>query len=235
MFKDIPGFVLYEMNQDKVIRNKRTQKVKLPHRGGPNIRLYVTSEDKVEATRKIDKLFDITFPELVEGIELPNYSKYKVRKNGDIYSKYEAKVLVPASTKKGYLQVSLIGDDGTTSSQLVHRLVSLAFLDKVSKYEELQVNHIDGNKSNNCVSNLEWCTNDENNEHAWKTGLYDSKYSKCKLSFDAINWIEFESTIEAAAYLNCPTSSLRTCLSKNRNVENKVYRCRGHIVLDVKN
>lgn len=233
MFKDIPGFVLYEMNQDKVIRNKRTQKVKLPHRGGTNVRLYVTSEDKVEVTRKIDKLFDITFPELVEGIELPNYSRYRVRDNGDIYSKYEAKVLAPAPTKKGYLQVSLIGDDGTTSSQLVHRLVALAFLDKVDNYNELQVNHIDGDKSNNNSDNLEWCTNNENNVHAWSTGLYNSKYTECKLSFNEIDWVVFKSTEAAAQYLNCPVSTLRTCLSKNRSAVNKKYRCRGHVVLDV--
>lgn len=228
-YRDIEEFELYEINENKEIRHKVTKNVKLPHRGGTNIRLYKPGI-KDEFTRKIDKLFDKAFPELVEGVELPNLSKYKIRKNGDVYSKYEAKVLNPATTKKGYKQVFLTKDDGTASSYLVHQLVAKAFINNVNNAE--QVNHIDGDKSNNNVSNLEWCTNTENNQHAWSTGLYDSKFVGCRLSFDGINWIEFTSAIEAAEYLNCPVSTVRTCLNKNRKSKEHKYRCRGHIVLD---
>ena len=66
-YRDIEEFELYEINEFKEIRHKVTKNVKLPHRGGTNIRLY-DSSTKTELSRKIDKLFDKAFPELVEGI-----------------------------------------------------------------------------------------------------------------------------------------------------------------------
>lgn len=65
---------------------------------------------------------------------------------------------------KGYCQVSL-----GKKTVKVHRLVALAFIPTIEG--KTQVNHIDGNKQNNHVSNLEWCDNAENQTHAYATGL----------------------------------------------------------------
>ena len=69
---------------------------------------------------------------------------------------------------KGYCRVSLNNGKGRKSKR-VHRLVAEAFIPNLENKPE--VNHIDGNKLNNCADNLEWCTNKENIEHSIKTGL----------------------------------------------------------------
>lgn len=71
--------------------------------------------------------------------------------------------------RKGYLRVSLSKDNKDTAFS-IHRLVADAFVDNPDN--KPQVNHIDGNKQNNIASNLEWCTNGENQLHAYKTGLH---------------------------------------------------------------
>lgn len=69
----------------------------------------------------------------------------------------------------GYHNVSF-SVDGKVTKHKVHRLVAAAF---ISNHEDkFTVNHIDGDKTNNEVSNLEWATLSENNKHAYDTGLY---------------------------------------------------------------
>lgn len=68
----------------------------------------------------------------------------------------------------GYRMVHLY-KSGTREDQVVHLLVATAFLER--EQEDSQVNHKDGNKKNNAVSNLEWCTVLENMQHAHRTKL----------------------------------------------------------------
>lgn len=72
----------------------------------------------------------------------------------------------------GYFAVSFKG-----KIYYVHRLVAEAFIDNT--YNKPEVNHIDGNKHNNDVKNLEWVTHAENTKHAWDTGLHSSNKRPC--------------------------------------------------------
>ena len=69
-----------------------------------------------------------------------------------------------------YQIINLSKLDGSKRTFRVHRLVMMAF-NPVKNMNELEVNHIDGNKKNNKLENLEWCTASENQIHAFKTGL----------------------------------------------------------------
>lgn len=73
----------------------------------------------------------------------------------------------------GYLKVPLTNGNHIKRYYLVHRLVAEAFIDNPNNLP--QVNHIDGNKENNHVSNLEWCTREDNIKHAYKMGLNPSR------------------------------------------------------------
>ena len=70
--------------------------------------------------------------------------------------------------QKGYMRVYL-DENGKTRFVPVHRLVALAFIPNPKN--KPQVNHIDGDKTNNHVYNLEWATNSENQRHAYAIGL----------------------------------------------------------------
>jgi hypothetical protein len=83
-------------------------------------------------------------------------------------------VLKPATDKKGYRRVGLVVD-GRLITRKVHRLVAKAFIKNVE--DKPQVNHIDGNKANNRVENLEWVTQSENKRHSFSLGLEDNNGS----------------------------------------------------------
>lgn len=88
------------------------------------------------------------------------------------YSIKKGKMLKPILNKKGYYKVSL-SKNQKEKRFFIHRLVAIHFIENPLSKE--QVNHKDGNKKNNRVDNLEWCTNLENQIHAIKNGLIDNE------------------------------------------------------------
>lgn len=78
------------------------------------------------------------------------------------------KILKPLKITKGYLGIRLYNNSNAKTFK-IHRLVATYFIPNPNNLP--QVNHIDGNKENNFVNNLEWCTCNENMEHSYKIGL----------------------------------------------------------------
>ena len=88
--------------------------------------------------------------------------------NGKSYFKSKDKLIKGNITSKGYSQVTL-WKDKRRHMYLIHKLVANAFIPNPENYP--QINHKDGNKTNNNVENLEWCNNSQNQLHAWRIGL----------------------------------------------------------------
>lgn len=97
-------------------------------------------------------------------IEYENIKQiYTIDEYGNIKNINSGKYLKYAVTTAGYYTVGLQNNDNSRKTYYIHILVAETFLDKPIYAE--QVNHIDKNRSNNHISNLEWCTQIENLEH----------------------------------------------------------------------
>ena len=98
---------------------------------------------------------------------------YEVSTKGHIRRIGQDKEKHLRSDARGYLAVDLY-QGGNRETKKVHRLVAEAFIPNPE--DKSQINHIDGNKMNNSVSNLEWVTPKENAEHACKNGIAKPSY-----------------------------------------------------------
>lgn len=94
---------------------------------------------------------------------------YQISDQGNVYSKRSERLLHQSLTGSKYPKVSFSIKQGRTY-HMVHRLVAEAFISNPEN--KRTVNHIDGNKSNNNLSNLEWNSYSENCLHAFRTGLH---------------------------------------------------------------
>jgi len=152
--------------------------------------------------------------------------RYSVTPEGKVYS-----MIIPTkgvsdqpikelvlSNNKGYLRVSLRREkwNDPIEGKYVHRLVAEAFIPNPNGLPD--VNHIDGNKSNNCVENLEWVSRQDNITHAWSTGLSTNEMNKGKGTTIYIGtclktcnkvYIESKEALSASGY--SPSCVIRVC------------------------
>ena len=129
-------------------------------------------------------------------------------------------------TKNGYKKV-LLTKDGKRTTHLVHRLMAQTFLK--NKENKETVNHIDGNRANNNLINLEWATQSENVKHGFKLGRescwkgrlgkkhHSSKRVKC-----VNNNMEFDTVKEAANFINVNTTSM------SKHLNNRIQHLKKH-------
>lgn len=118
---------------------------------------------------------------------------YQVSNLGNVFSVYNGKQLKPFMNDR-YLVVDLFVY--TVRQRIaVHRMVAIAFIENPDNKE--YVNHIDGNKLNNCVDNLEWVTASENSIHAVATGLSPTGEAKTLAKLTEKDVLEIQAAFEA--------------------------------------
>jgi len=104
---------------------------------------------------------------------------YSISSNGRVMRTKTGRELSPQKNRAGYHVVSIYYKE-KRKTEYIHRLVASSFIRKNS--EKLHVNHINGNKDDNRVVNLEWITQKENNAHANENGLNDNSGDKNGMS-----------------------------------------------------
>ena len=125
------------------------------------------------------------------------------------------KILAQRPDKKGYMRIDLNDSKGKKHFYGVHRLVMMAFAP--NPLNKPQVNHIDGNKSNNNLENLEWCTNGENQKHAYKNGL-NKVTGKAGRPKRSVAKIDIKSGMVIATYPSISEAARQNNISSPTNI-----------------
>lgn len=155
--------------------------------------------------------------------DIPEYEGlYQVSNTGKVKSlnynkkKDYHKELKLNINKHGYVQVHL-SKNGYKKIYTVHRLVAITFIPNPNNYPV--INHIDGNKQNNIISNLEWCTIDYNSQHAVENNLIKTKDDSIKaVKVVCLNTGEIFNSIKSAAeQYNINQHDISSCCSKTKN------------------
>ncbi|MED2969408.1 HNH endonuclease [Bacillus subtilis] len=156
---------------------------------------------------------------------------YEVSNQGNVRNYLTGKQL-KLRDKNGYSQV-VLWLNRNRKDVSVHRLVALAFLKKDAQRN--YVNHKDGNKKNNKVSNLEWVTPRENKIHAWRTGLIDPQrhrelmkkvHSKpvSQISSDGLTIATYESGAEASKATGVRRDTIsKQCILRRKSRSKNFY------------
>lgn len=156
-----------------------------------------------------------------------NYEDYAVTTDGDVisYKNNKRKILhKTVHSKNGYENIKLCKNN-ITKTFLVHRLVAQAFIPNPNNLPE--VNHKDKNRSNNCVSNLEWCTRKQNLYDSYITMSPIRNYINCSLYNPKGEKIkDFQSITEACKFAS---DNFKISYSSLR----KYYMSQGYQIIKV--
>ena len=155
--------------------------------------------------------------------QIKKYPNYYATKEGLIFSSKSNKFLKPSFDQQGYARVGIYIGNYKTKTIKIHRLIAETFIE--NPLNKKDVNHKDGIKSNNDLSNLEWATRSENIKHAFKNGLkiitnkqidgVKKRFSKKVL--DTKTGIIYNSLKDASIELGINYQTLKNYFRSNRN------------------
>lgn len=152
----------------------------------------------------------------VQGFE----NRYLVSNNGKVYSLLANRILKTCISNRGYELVCLRNEVGKRKQYTVHRIVANAFVPNPNDYPI--VNHIDENKLNNNVNNLEWCDYSYNNNYnhirEQSTNTYIERHGKTFFVYDKeLNYIGcFNNIHQFGRIYNIKINNFSTTLRKNQ-------------------
>ena len=143
-------------------------------------------------------------------VEIEGFENYEISNLGKVRNIKSGRMLKPHLNHNGYLKHHLYRHD-KQKELFLHRIIAIAFIDNPGK--KPQVNHIDENKLNNDLSNLEWCTAKENLIHGTRTKRAAEKLSKKVIQLDLNDNVlnEFESMRQAERETGVLVGNISSC------------------------
>jgi hypothetical protein len=160
---------------------------------------------------------------------IPGFPNYSITEDGNVWSHNYNRWIKGHKNWAGYIRVTL-SNNGKAKAYSVHRLVAITYIENL--YNKEYINHINGIKDDNRVSNLEWSTPTENTRHSWANGF--SKISNktinatiernSKIVLDTQTGIFYQSCKEASELLSYNENTLRSYLNgHNPNKTSLIY------------
>ena len=162
-------------------------------------------------------------------------TNYYITEKGQCYNIKTKKYLKGQENYKNhYVTYNLTLPNGKKTRQYAHRLVAIAYLKNIDK-NKTEVNHIDGNKKNNCVDNLEWVTPQENQQHAIKNELKKFEHVFC-FNQNCELVAEYKTIQEASNAVNLSCSIISQELNKEvKSLSGGFYWSKQNFLGQIKN
>lgn len=158
-----------------------------------------------------------------------NFSRYAISEGGEVIRLSDNKIIpIEKHRLNGYPVISLYNPErGEKTNLVLHRLIALTWIRNDDIVTKCNVNHIDGNKENYSVANLEWSTPSENSLHAVNNGLRNDNVPIEIMDVDTLDEYTFPSIHQACAFVGCSPKAY-TDLPKHKLLNDKYkYRLVG--------
>lgn len=173
-------------------------------------------------------------PTLTGFVEHPHFYNIYCHPDGRIYNLNNGFMHQAKPTDNGYRSIAVAILDPLTGSLKTYRetyhKVILSCFKKPDEtllndgYDKLMINHIDGNKWNNAVDNLEWVSSKQNSSHAYINGLRDDNINVSIWHINSGRIHQFNSLAEAARYIEVSPASLTLYLKATKKNPNMVFK-----------
>ena len=147
---------------------------------------------------------------------ITDFPKYEVSDLGNVRVKETKYIMKPFTNEAGYLRIGISNDLYKRKKFYIQRLVAIEFLPNLEN--KSTINHINNNRMDNRLCNLEWATMSEQNIHKYKT---NNKFEK-KIDIKAI-WRLDLNTLEKLEKYNSTTEAVKWI--KQNNLETRINKC----------